>query len=242
MFCSLSSTNSLTRNQSSNCNSISIATLRALSHVQSCTRRFVSRLAPSFGDARLSDDALLPQDTRDLFTAAYAFQSDALPLSAELVSLPEEPGSVDLVDILPPDIARRYATPSPDLFRPVGEIKPAPACRLVKSDEDYLLIIRRMKILGMLRFTQDPKVVNGLFGTPKSDGKLRFVFDGRRTNNVFVDSPEVELPTPDLLAKLEAEPGDTVYVAKADLDNFYHRKCQPGCTPTSHFRTCGRRT
>jgi hypothetical protein len=221
MFCSLSSTNSLTGNQSSNSNSNSTATLRAVAHVQSCSRRFVSRLAPSFQDSRLSDDALLPQDTRDLFTAAYAFHSGTLPLSAENVALPEEPGSVDLLDILPPALARRYATPTPDLFRPAGDVKPAPACRLVKSDEDYFLIIKRMLGLGMVAFTQDPKVVNGLFGTPKSDGKLRLVFDGRRVNSVFADSPEVELPTPDLLSKLEAEPGKTIFVAKSDLDNFY---------------------
>ena len=73
----------------------------------------------------------------------------------------------------------------------------------------------------MVAFTQDPKVVNGLFGTPKSDGKLRLVSDGRRVNSVFADSPEVELPTPDLLSKLEAEPGKTIFVAKSDLDNFY---------------------
>ena len=227
MFCSLSSTNSLTGNQSSNSNSNSTATLRAVAHVQSCSRRFVSRLAPSFQDSRLSDDALLPQDTRDLFTAAYAFHSDALPLSAENVALPEEPGSVDLLDILPPALARRYATPTPDLFRPAGDVKPAPACRLVKSDEDYFLIIKRMLGLGMVAFTQDPKVVNGLFGTPKSDGKLRLVFDGRRVNSVFADSPEVKLPTPDLLSKLEAEPGKTLFVAKSDLDNFYHRIRMP---------------
>ena len=59
-------------------------------------------------------------------------------------------GSVDLPQILPPDIARRYATPNPDLFRPVGEVKLAHAVVLTDSPEDYIKIVRRMFEIGMV--------------------------------------------------------------------------------------------
>lgn len=99
----------------------------------------------------------------------------------------------------------------------------APAAYLVHSDEDYILLIKRLYALDMVSFTVRPKVVGGCFGSPKSDGSIRFLFDGRRTNAIWVPSPDVELPSPDLLAKLEAPPGEKIFVCKSDLDNFYHR-------------------
>ena len=75
----------------------------------------------------------------------------------------------------------------------------------------------------MVVFDPSPKVVNGCFATPKTGGAQRFVFDGRPANALFAPSPTFELPTPDLLAQLEVRPGEEVYVAKADLDNYYHR-------------------
>ena len=219
MYCSLSSTHMLTSNPThpSSC------TLRAVELVQSSCRRFVRRLGASDGAALCETTPFSSQDTGGPFAAAYAFSTDARPLSADSVSLPSAPGSVDLLDILPPDIARRYAEPSADLFRPPSEVKPAPAACLVKSGDDYVRILRRMLALGMVCFTLEPKVVNGLFGTPKSDGSLRLVFDGRRANATFTDAPSVELPGPDLLAKLECEADGDIFVAKADLDSYYHR-------------------
>ena len=75
----------------------------------------------------------------------------------------------------------------------------------------------------MVEFTTEPKCVNGVFATPKSDGMQRLVVDGRPANARFAPSPSMELPTPDLLAKLEVPEEETLYVAKSDLDNFYHR-------------------
>ena len=101
-------------------------TLRAVAHVQSCAERFVSRLAPCSTDS--SDDWLVFRDPSGLSFPAYTNITESLPLSADLVSLPAEPGSARLLDILPPDIARMYAQPNPDLFRPVGE-RPAALVR-----------------------------------------------------------------------------------------------------------------
>ena len=195
--------------------------LRAVAHVQSCAQRYVSRLAPCSTDS--SDDWLVFRDPSGLSSPAYTSITESLPLSADLVSLPAEPGCARLLDILPPDIARTYAQPNPDLFRPVGERPSAPYVCRVRSPRDYIQLVRRLHSLGMVNFTTSPKVVNGCFATPKSDGSQRFVFDGRPVNAVFVPSPDVELPSPDLLAKLIASGDEPIFVAKADLDNFYHR-------------------
>lgn len=194
-----------------------------MAHVQSCAKRFVSRLAPTFQD-RFSSDDTLPLAAADPAAnlRQYDITTPALPLSADQVSLPAQGDFVQLLDLLPADLSRRYAKPGPDLFRPVEERQPAQRAFLVRSNLDYIRIIRRLHELTMVTFTTTPKVVNGVFATPKTNGQ-RFVVDGRRVNAVFAPSPKVELPTPDLLAKLQVQPGQELFVAKVDLDNFYHR-------------------
>jgi hypothetical protein len=198
------------------------STLRAVSYVQSCAQRHVSLLTPDFQSLSRAGDSIF-RDNFDLSSAAYSFTTDAVPLLSSLVSLPAQPGTCNLLDVLPPHLARIYEHENPDLFRPIEEQVRAPAAYLVHSDEDYILLIKRLYALDMVSFTVRPKVVGGCFGSPKSDGSIRFLFDGRRTNAIWVPSPDVELPSPDLLAKLEAPPGEKIFVCKSDLDNFYHR-------------------
>ena len=202
------------------------SSLRAVAHVQSCSDRFVSRLAPGFQQRALSDDTNLPAKYHagnPSLSAPYASTTPALPLSADLVSLPKQGGFVNLLDLLPPDIAKLYSRPRGRLLRPKAERKTAPRAQLVRSPKDYTRIIRRLHNLTMVTFTTTPKVVNGVFATPKSNGTQRFVVDGRPMNAIFADSPKVELPTPDLLARLHVDKGQEIFVAKVDLDNFYHR-------------------
>ena len=204
-------------------NSIATSSLRAMAHVQSCAKRFVSRLAPTFQDrfSRDDDPSLAAADPAANLRQ-YDITPPALPLSADQVSLPAQGDFVQLLDLLPPDLARRYAKPNPALFRPVEERRPAQRAFLVQSNNDYIRIIRRLHELTMVTFTTTPKVINGVFATPKTNGQ-RFVVDGRRVNSVFAPSPKVELPTPDLLANLQVPAGQELFVAKVDLDNFYHR-------------------
>ena len=61
------------------------------------------------------------------------------------------------------------------------------------SPEDHIEVVRRMFEIR----------------TALSGDSLRFVFDGRRTNNKFADPPDVA-PAPDLLSKLMAEPGSPI--------------------------------
>lgn len=58
---------------------------------------------------------------------------------------------------------------------------------------------------------------------PKGEDSIRLIIDARPANAAFVDPPKVQLPTPDLLARLHSNSNQPLYVAKVDLDNFYHR-------------------
>ena len=64
--------------------------------------------------------------------------------------------------------------------------------------------------------------MNGVFVVPKGDG-LRLIVNAIPSNTHFVDPPAVQLPTPDVLAALQADPSRPLYIGKMDLDNFYHR-------------------
>ena len=98
-----------------------------------------------------------------------------------------------------------------------------PAAFLVRSQEDYAALVRRLLEADMVSFTKTPKVINGVFATHKSGDKQRFIVDCRPANVVFTDCSKVELPGPDLLARLSCDPSAVFLAAKSDRDNYYHR-------------------
>lgn len=150
----------------------------------------------------------------------------AKPIVADRVSLPDSAGSVDLLSILPPDLATKYADPSrvlaPGPSQP-GAATAGPRGRLFGSRVEWTKLVRRLKSLGMVDFTCDPAAVCGVFCTDKAESMLRFIIDARSANKLFAEPERVELPTPDLMAALATDPSKPLYVAKVDLDNFYHR-------------------
>jgi hypothetical protein len=79
--------------------------------------------------------------------------------------------------------------------------------------------------LEMLSFTRDPAIVNGIFLTPKSDTMWRVIIDAQPLNERCIDPPHTELPSPAALASLVST--DPFYIAKLDLDNYYHRLLLP---------------
>ena len=146
----------------------------------------------------------------------------AVPISAARISLPSQAGTASLLDLLPPDIAARYAQPT-SLLR----AKPLP-CRvrpsaLCASRADYIALIQRLHQLGMVVFKSSVKVVNGVFAVIKDDDSDRLIIDARPSNSVFDDPPPASLSTPDLLAQLHVPADRVLYVAKTDIDNCYHR-------------------
>ena len=76
------------------------STNRALAHVHACAKRFNNSCRLSSSGCDTSGGLLSLQER--IAPAAYSNITDSLPLEASRVSLPSGPGSVDLVDILPP--------------------------------------------------------------------------------------------------------------------------------------------
>lgn len=151
----------------------------------------------------------------------------AVPISSSRISLPLSAGSAQLLDLLPPDLATLYRHPSPALLHSDWSLRDLPSPRVYGSHAEYVALIKRMQQLGMVSFTTAPRVVNGVFAVPKDENSDRLIVDARAANMVFTDPHKVELPGPDLLAQLVVADQQPVYVAKVDLDNFYHKIALP---------------
>jgi hypothetical protein len=206
---------------------VSSRQLRVFAHLHQCATRFVSRRTMNtIGSSVVSDDNLDGFDF-SLFnpdTCQYsALAASAIPIEAEKLSLPSSSTFVDLLPLLPENIKLLYSSES-NLLRPVPEIpKQKRSSVLCASPRDYIKTIFRLSQLGMVEFTENPKVVNGVFGVPKGENQIRLIIDARPANSVFMDSPKVELPTPDILSDLQIDRDQPLFIAKIDLDNFYHR-------------------
>jgi hypothetical protein len=151
--------------------------------------------------------------------------STAMPIIANKVALPAVAGTADLLSLLPPDVAARYRHAAcADLLRS-GKDTPSklPRSRCFGSHAEYLQLVQRMRASGMLAFTRQPVVVNGLFAVAKGPDSQRLIIDARPANALFKDPAKVVLPTPDLLTKLQSDGSRPLHVAKRDLDNYYHR-------------------
>ena len=204
-------------------NHTTAAASRAVAHIYECAAHYVSRLAPDYAKSDDTDTSTTAADAR--LATDYATVSSSSPLDADRVALPESAKFINLLDFLPEELARDYATERPELFRPVEERKRAPRAVSIKSPEDWVRICRRLHDLTMTvyRTKDEVKVINGVFATDKSDNMQRLVTDGRPTNARWAVPRKVQLPTPDLLARMRSDPDRELFVAKVDLDNFFHR-------------------
>jgi hypothetical protein len=216
--------------------STSAAQQRLTDNVVACARRFVHRASdPSDRDAcgeqfeglEADDvfgfrqfDGSLPMHTS--IGNGYSKSTTAVPLVADRVALPDVAGAVDLLGALPPSVASYYESPR-DCVRHDDTPTTAPRARVFGSRREYIKLLQRMAAVGMLTYTTTPKVVVGLFGVEKDDGMIRLIVDGRPTNAVFESPPHVDLPTPDLFARLEVPAGKRLLVAKTDLSDFFFR-------------------
>lgn len=200
---------------------------RLLSHVYRCATRTVRRRdsPESECDDPLFDRDFLSSHLRDADLDAYVSRptTTVVPLTASRVSLPADDGAVDLLSILPPDVAARYADPGNFARAPDEPAPRAPRTRLCGSQAEWTKLVLRLRERAMVTFTTAPKVVCGVFCVPKDADKDRFIIDARPTNAALVEPPSVKLPTPDLTAALTTDGRRALYVAKVDLDNFYHR-------------------
>jgi hypothetical protein len=217
--------------------------LSDLSYLSRLSR--VSNFVPSANDNQNSNlaAASVPSDRTvkvpfyehfDLGAFYCTTSAGAVPIVADKVSLPSSVGSAKLLDLLPPDLVQVYSHSETFLSNATSiavsnaineNVKKAksvkPICYATPSE--YVKLIRRMHAVGMVEFTLDPKVVNGVFGVPKDQDSIRLIIDARPANIALGDPPKVHLPTPDIMSSLLVPPNEPITVAKVDLDNFYHR-------------------
>ena len=194
---------------------------RAASHIRASAARFAARggFDPNCGR--------LPylQGHANVATAlspGYHSSSPSLPIVADKASLPANLTATPLLGVLPPSVAEVYARPSPAILVE-SPAKLPPAAFNVASVSEYTALVTRLSGVSMVAFTLEPRCVNGVFATAKDEGRQRLIIDARRANAHFAEPPSVELPSPDLLARLEVPEDGLLHVAKDDADNLYHR-------------------
>ena len=164
--------------------------------------------------------------TINVNTDTYLPSAPPRMIEAAKVSLPPQAATAALLDVLPPHLRAVYSQPSLLLQPPVVKVVNK-KCKMV-SDTEYALLLQRMLQKNMIAFTQKPLAVNGLFAVDKDAGaSLRLIIDARNANSMFIPSPAVSLPTPDIIAHMDVPAATTLYAAKVDLDNFYHRLALP---------------
>ena len=197
--------------------SSSLLSHRLQDRVRSCADEFVGRLeAPPVSTC---DGTPLSQLQSNL-ELSYIIKNDAIPLIADRVSLPTVAGTVDMLSLLPPELAAIYSDPS-KLLKPLLLRDKAPA---LPSG-----VAERVPSLGhsSLRAGHGD-VPSGCGGGQRhlrcAQGRnlIRLILDARPANCVFADPPKVELPTPDLVARMMTD-GRPFFKLKLDQDNYYHR-------------------
>ena len=160
---------------------------------------------------------------------SYSTSANIVPLIAQRVSLPDSLHIIPLQSVLPDLISTSYDESSKtSLLRPVVEkcvldmSHPLQPPRIAGSRNQYIKLIRRMKDIGMISFTTQPKAVNGVFTVEKDECSDRLIIDAQPANRCFIDSPHVQLPDPSCLIQLNIPKNSKLYTSKSDLSNFYH--------------------
>jgi hypothetical protein len=156
----------------------------------------------------------------------YASRGCVVPLVADRVSLPVKAGTVDLVSALPAGLQETYGSAEAML----GEGKGGSGRRrgLRQDAKEYRRLVSRMAKAGMVVFVPEADflsgggVVNGIFCVAKSASCDRLIVNMKPANARMVLPPKTKLTTPDLLTRLIVKPGESLFVAKSDLSDFYH--------------------
>lgn len=177
-----------------------------------------------FGDSYYYNPTVLDSIDQEIIDHGYHDATIAPPrnIIAAKVSLPAVAGTANLLDVLPPHLRDVYSNPL--LLRQPPCTKLVSKRAFMCQPTEYVALIKRMMDLNMLSFTQQPMAINGMFAVDKDAGEsLRLIIDARRANSMSSPPPSCPLPTPDLVAKLQAPHDKPLYTAKVDLDNFYHR-------------------
>lgn len=176
--------------------------------------------AESDDDTEHLDDvlrALLPYSPRS------GPKRPSLELQADKVSLPANAATAELLDLLPPGRRGEYQDFNAALFKPKSKRGKPVKGRLHASKTEYAALVKRLLAAGMVDVSKDkPAVVNGVFAVAKDGDAQRLIIDARPANRLFKRPDKVSLPSPENLARLVA-PAEGFFVAKSDVDSYYHR-------------------
>jgi len=149
---------------------------------------------------------------------------EAIWLDPSRVSLPlnEVAGSVEMLDVLPDGMQSQYSDGSTILKTDLSDIRNKKPFKGVKEGK-YRELIVILEKNGLVELRKDkPKVINGVFGVAKQD-KQRLIIDARNANSYFIEPENPNLPNPSDLSSLYVGDDAPLYLAKTDMDNFYHR-------------------
>lgn len=154
----------------------------------------------------------------------------AIPIVAERVALPSGLTRVPFVSLLPSALAVSYSSSNAALVldpnaRALPSVSSSP--RFFGNESEYIKLLQRMLQLNMIAFTTTPMAVNGVFGVPKDGAEIRLIIDATPVNKLFIPCPYVALPNPSHLSRLYVPPGTQLWMAKCDLESFYHQLAMP---------------
>ena len=157
----------------------------------------------------------------------------------ELVKLPAKVGSAQLLELLPPDLAERYAAEShvvrggihdeaAECLRHRAFMSPS-----LRQEETFHALVKRLHDAGMLVELDTVRERIGLFTVARPDGLQRLVVDPRPSNAAWGDPPPVRLTAGPLLARQLQRGRKSAHTSgvsglgnasmmKSDLSDFYY--------------------
>ena len=159
------------------------------------------------------------------FLSSYIDRPHPIPIVASRVSLPSSLRFVSMCDVLPSAVFSSYS--SSVLLRTDIHMERLIRPHVYASRNEYVELVKRMRGLGMLGCTMQPRCVNGVFGVRKDENNIRLIIDARNANRYFIEPPHVLLPDPSFLTRLVLPPHVHLFVSKCDLSNFYHHIALP---------------
>ena len=181
---------------------------------------------------------LTARDLSELFGAHSPYASSTLvPLVADRIGLPAQPGSVPLTRHMHDADRQLYEQPerlrlSAAEIAANGDTRAHRPGRVGGEHGEYVKLCRRAFATGLWGVHDPavdgpPPVVNGVFTVRKDDAADRLIVDARPANACFVTPLSVSLPTPDVIGELEVGGRGGLFVAKTDLSDYYHQLALP---------------
>src|SRR5262249_49486741 len=152
----------------------------------------------------------------------------AVPVVADRVALPALDGAIELLSVLPRDIARRYASLSPIVAANLSPAALQPSAFLC-SQHEYVKLVRRMLATGLVVMSRTALVHHGVLCVPKTTGQAGLNVDRHPTTSGCAHAPNLNRPTPDILAWLQLESGVRTRAAHSDLADCFWGFIVPDC-------------